>query len=380
MSNDMSPRRRWGSGFNRAAWPSAAILTCLVTFAACSDASSANVEQTQDVTSTETTTSVTTNDETTSTTTAPTDTADSEPDSATNQAVDDLGPLYAVDADLEGALLGFSTGLSRAERAPRFRQIEADAGRHYDIGHVFHAWDLAIPTEDDLMHIDEDRLLMISWNGTDTKEIASGQHDEWIRTQAAAVRDLDRPLLLRWLWEMDGNRRRAWVHSGPDYVAAWNHIRNIFDDVGADNAQFVWCPNEFLFWEGGEPDSWYPGDDNVDWICADGYNWADSADSEEWVSLADIFGDFVDWAEARGKPIMIGETGVGEAEPGAKAQWFRDMPTVLREQLPEIDAVVYFDKDFRDFGHSDWRVDTSVESYEAWLEISNDPWLNPLGR
>lgn len=303
-----------------------------------------------------------------------------ETSSTTAPAVESANPLHTVDADLEGALLGFSTGLSTKERAPRFRQIQSDAGRSYDIGHVFHAWNKAIPTEDDLMHLDEDRLLMISWNGTDTKEIAAGLHDDWIRTQAQAVRDLEDPLLMRWLWEMDGNRRRAWVHSGPDYVSAWLHIRGIFDEVGADNAQFVWCPNEFLFWDDGDPDSWYPGDDNVDWLCADGYNWATTVDSPEWVSLDDIFGDFVDWAAPRNLPIMIGETGAGEAEPGAKAAWLRELPEMLRNELPEIDAVVYFDKDFTEFGHQDWRVDTSAESYEAWLEISNDPWLNPFDR
>jgi hypothetical protein len=83
-----------------------------------------------------------------------------------------------------GAFLGLSTGLFRSERAPRFRSIEEASGRTYDIGHVFHAWDMAIPTSDDLMHISDNRLLMISWNGTDTIEIAAGDHDDWIRTQA----------------------------------------------------------------------------------------------------------------------------------------------------------------------------------------------------
>ena len=289
-------------------------------------------------------------------------------------------PLHSIDADLDGALLGFSTALNTKDRAPRFRQIETDAGRRYDIGHVFHAWDKAIPTDDDLMHLDEDRLLMISWNGTDTKQIAAGAHDDWIRTQAQAVRDLQDQVLLRWLWEMDGNRRAGWVHSGADYVAAWLHIRAIFDETGADNAQFVWCPNEFLFWDGGDPDAWYPGDENVDWLCADGYNWATTVNSPEWASLTDIFGDFVAWAAPRNLPIMIGETGVAEAEPGAKAAWLREFPAMLRTELREVDAVVYFDKDFTEFGHQDWQVDTSPESYEAWLEMSNDPYMNPLGR
>ena len=287
-------------------------------------------------------------------------------------------PLTTIDADYEGALLGVSTGLSRAERGPRFRQLEQDIGRQLDIGHVFHAWDAAIPTEDDLMHLEDGRILMISWNGTDTIEIANGDHDQWITTQATSVRDLGEPVLLRWLWEMDGNRRRDWVHSGADYVAAWMHIRSIFDEVGADNAEFVWCPNEFLFWDGGDPEPWYPGDDNVDWLCADGYNWPASTADPEWITVDEIFGDFVAWAAPKNLPIMIGETGSNEAEPGAKADWLRDLPRLLETELPEIDAVVYFDKDFREFGHNDWRVDTSEETYDAWIEMSNDPWFAPI--
>ena len=325
-----------------------------------------------------------------STTAPPTSTTEAAPSTSALDAADDAGTTSSnpddpwdtmvPDADFEGALLGFSTGLSNAERAPRFRQIIEDAGRDYDIGHVFHRWDLPIPTADDLMHIEDGRLLMISWNGTDTRQIAAGDHDDWIRTQAEAVRDLDRRVLLRWLWEMDGNRRRDWVYSGPDYVAAWNHIRGIFDEVGASNAEFVWCPNEFLFWDGGDPEPWYPGDDNVDWLCADGYNWPNTTQSPEWVDFVDIFGDFYAWAAQKDLPIMIGETGVGEAEPGAKAEWIRSIPRLLESEMPEIDAVGWFDKDFTSFGHNDWRVDTSPESYDAWIEISNDPYLNPLGR
>ncbi len=316
------------------------------------------------------------------TTAAPVETADTpnttETTTPTTGEVAVPHPLDLIGPDFEGALLGVSTGLSKAERAPRFRQLEADAGRQYDIGHVFHAWDKAIPTEDDLMHLEDGRILMISWNGTDTKEIASGSHDDWIRQQAQSVKDLEQPLLLRWFWEMDGNRKRGLVHSGPDYVAAWIHVRSIFDDVGADNAQFVWCPNEFLFWNNGDPEPWYPGDEHVDWLCADGYNWADTTASDEWVHFDHMFEDFIAWAGPRNKPIVIGETGSNEAEEGEKGDWLRSLPQIIQNELPEVDAVVYFDKDFRSAGHADWRVDTSESTYQGWIDMSNDPYFNQL--
>lgn len=338
--------------------------------AACTDSTTATAPTTSTTTSPPATVEVTNDETTSSSVAAPATTPEVE---ATPH------PLDMIDADFDGALLGFSTELNTADRAPRFRQLEADAGRQYDIGHVFHAWDKPIPTVDDLMHLDDGRILMISWNGTDTKEIASGVHDDWIRTQAQAVMDLEQPLLLRWLWEMDGRRKIELVHSGPDYVAAWIHVRSIFDEVGATNAQFVWCPNEFLFWDDGDPEPWYPGDEHVDWLCADGYNWATSTTAAEWVQADHIFEDFVAWAAPRNKPIIIGETGSNEAEEGAKAQWLRDLPGVLESELPEIDAVVYFDKDFTGFGSPDWRVDTTESSYQGWIDMSNDPYFNQLG-
>ena len=310
-----------------------------------------------------------------------TDGADVEQEPTADEGLYPPTPLDGITADLDGSLLGISTGLSRAERAPRFRSLEDEAGRQFDIGHVFHAWDRAIPTEDDLMHLEDGRILMISWNGTDTIEIQDGLHDDWIRTQASSVRDLEETVMLRWLWEMDGNRRRDWVHSGEDYVAAWNHVRSIFDEVGADNAEFVWCPNEFLFWDGGDPEPWYPGDDNVDWLCADGYNWETSVDAPEWISFDRIFEDFHEWAAPRGLPIVIGETGSNEAagNPQGKADWLRSLPGILENDLPEVDAVVYFDKDFTSFDQPNWLLDTTPESLEAWNDIANDPYFNPLG-
>ena len=291
-------------------------------------------------------------------------------------------PLAGVGANNQGVLLGISTGLSTAEREPRFNFLEQQAGREFDIGHVFHSWGQAIPRTDDLIHLNEGRILMISWNGTDTIQIQNGVHDDWIRQQALAVRELEQPVMLRWLWEMDGARRIGTVHSGPDFVAAWNHIRAIFDEVGATNAEFVWCPNAFLFWNGGDPSPWYPGDDNVDWLCADGYNWGNSVNANDWMSFTEIFEDFHAWAAPRGLPIVIAETGSNEAvdDPNGRADWLRDIPRSLRNDLPEIDAVVYFDKDFRFQGHPDWRLDTTQQAFDAWNEIAVNPLLNPNNR
>ena len=140
-----------------------------------------------------------------------------------------------------------------------------------------------------------------------------------------------------------------------------------------------------MFWDtnegGGNPDEWYPGDENVDWLCADGYNWGDRTTDRDWMTFTDIFEEFVAWAEPRNLPIVIAETGSNEAldDPNARADWLRNIPDSLRNDLPAIDAVIYFDKDFTFLGHPDWRLDTTPQAFAAWNEISRDEYLNPLG-
>ena len=55
----------------------------------------------------------------------------------------------------------------------------------------------------------------------------------------------------------------------------------IFDAEGATNVTWAWCGTA---WGMKTPDSatstagsayqYYPGDDVIDWVCADGFNWA----------------------------------------------------------------------------------------------------------
>ena len=117
------------------------------------------------------------------------------------------------------------------------------------------------------------------------------------------------------------------------------------------NVSWVWCPNAWGF-HTGEAQKFYPGDEYVDWICANGYNWAPGRQGDEWRPFEWIFQHFYDWAVGRGKPLMIGEFGVQERKPGEKAEWLRDAADVLKTKFPEIKAIVYFNVKKR----YDWRL------------------------
>ena len=133
----------------------------------------------------------------------------------------------------------------------------------------------------------------------------------------------------------------------------------------------MWCPNASAF-NDGEAQKFYPGDDVVDWICADGYNWAPGRPGDEYRSFREIFAGFYAWASLHDKPIMVGEYGVQESAPGEKAQWITDARQAIKVDFPLLRALVYFNSN-KDY---DWRLTTSDSAFEAFRQMAHDPWFN----
>jgi len=69
---------------------------------------------------------------------------------------------------------------------------------------------------------------------------------------------------------------------------------------------------------------------------------------------------------------MVGEFGVLERTPGAKAAWYRQTDLELRTMFPAIRAVVYFNSDHEGF---DWRITTSASALEAFRAFAADPYF-----
>jgi hypothetical protein len=259
---------------------------------------------------------------------------------------------------------------SQAEAA--VEKLERDLGRKIDIDHNFYPWDSEFPTDLERWDLKQDRVPMISWNGRGAyaSDIAAGKHDPLIVDRAVRVKNLKKPVLIRWFWEMDGKNKSEWAQSPADYIAAWRHIVDTFKDKGAKNVSWVWCPNASAF-DDGSAQAFYPGDGYVDWICGDGYNWAPGRPNDRWESFSDIFRGFYGWASKQGKPLMVGEFGVQERQAGEKADWIRNVGVALKSEFPLIRAVVYFNANQK----YDWRIDSSPSSIEAFKVVANDRWF-----
>lgn len=253
-----------------------------------------------------------------------------------------------------------------------FQRFQTQMGRRLDIAHVYHTWDVPFPTLSDRELVRQGAILMISWAGTDTRSIASGQYDEMIRERADAVKTLVAPILMQFRWEMDRPNLQSSIHSPADYIAAWVRIRRLFAQEGVTNVAWVWCPTAAGF-ALGRAQAYYPGDDQVDWVCATAYPPAGS-----YQPLAELLAAAAGWASQHGKPFMIGEFAALGDGTGRQATWISDAARWLKQQ-PNIKAAVYFDYDPVDSKSGQpihYSLDRS-QSVEVFRSILRDPYFNP---
>jgi hypothetical protein len=282
-----------------------------------------------------------------------------------------MGKLVPAEGALFGAHLPEHDGV--ADEQAEIDKLEADIGRKLDINHYYYPFEDEFPTWREPYDFAHGRYPLIAWGCHDVDAILNGSMDALIDARAAGLRDLGQPLFLRWCWEMDGARpEKSKKVKGPEkFIAAWQYLWKRVYDAGATNVVRVWCPNARGF-KHGEAQPYYPGDEWVDWICTDGYNWNPGRRYEDWRNFLEIFDESYQFAVSRYKPLMIGEWGVMERNPGEKAQWIRDAQTLVRDSLPGVAAVLAFSVDHL----FDWRVTTSPDAYQAYGEWARDPYFN----
>jgi len=280
------------------------------------------------------------------------------------------GPFAAgpVQPPPAGALLGAWVKPERLTQPGRVAAItgyEAMLGRPLDIVNTYRRFDEEFRTESDRYFVKRGKVLMLSWASGDTRSITSGQHDELIRTRARELRDIGGPVLLRFRWEMDRPDLAATMWSPEEYIAAWRYVRRIFQEEGARNASWVWCPTAEGF-TGGYAQPFYPGDDVVDWLCVDVYA------GSQLVPIGKLLGPFLHWAAQRPKPIIIGEYGISRAlGTERRVAWLHNASQVFQAN-PQIKAVSYFESDPEGNGpNQQFRLADDPAALDALRELAH---------
>jgi hypothetical protein len=283
----------------------------------------------------------------------------------------------------------------------RYVAAEDLVGRRFVIDNRFYDDSTEIVSDRTLWDVANNLVPMITWmpygNGNPLVEIIQGEHDDWIKSEADKLKALNVQVLMRWGHEMNGNWY-PWAgyvngeggdadggdaatdaggvpSSGPaKYVAAWRHVHDIFAAEGATNVVWVWCTNS-----NDVPDApwnhwtlYYPGDDYVDWVGIDAYNWGNSSSCCIWTTFAGLLtgSPYQDYSAK--KPIMLPETASAEVG-GNKGAWITAMHQNLETEFRGIRAVVWFDIN----KETDWRIDSSPSSLAAYQAMALDPYFNP---
>ncbi|MFJ4358734.1 glycoside hydrolase family 26 protein [Streptomyces massasporeus] len=291
-----------------------------------------------------------------------------------------------------GAWFGAFVPHERDDLPEKVRAYEKRVGRELDIVYTYHDMSLASGArrEGQLLtpeeqRVGEDHLLLLSWEskwwgGTRQqqptwKQIASGELDDRvIDVQARRIKDYGKKVFLSFDLEMD--TRTPASGTPADYVKAYRHIHDRFRELGVDNVVWTWITTGYLD-HADEIKKMYPGDDYVDWVGYNQYNYYRCHDAG-WLSFAQTQHATHDWIRENisdDKPLMLSEFGTAADanRPQRQAEWYARVPGVLKD-LDGVKAALQWN--YRDPGP---HCNLALANDAAWDSLRKavaDPYLN----
>jgi len=212
--------------------------------------------------------------------------------------------------------------------------------------------------------------------------ITTGKYDLYLEQFARESRQFGKLILIRFAHEMNLAQYHwgsAPAEFGPDsparYRAMYRYVVAKFRAQKADNVRWVFCPNS----DSVPAEQWnriaayYPGDDVVDVVGLDGYNWgttqtkaANGWDSQ-WRSFESIFSAPLTELKqvAAGKPVGVFETSSADLG-GNKEEWV--MSALDSARSLGLGALIWFQVN----KEIDWRLQTQVsEAVRSAIQKQN---------
>lgn len=192
------------------------------------------------------------------------------------------------------------------------------------------------------------------------QSIANGSFDDELRTWAASAAAYQKPVIFRFDHEMNGN----WFPWSPysaggnganyfdmgntpaNYIQMWKHVHDLIKGI-APNVKFFWCPDS----AGGV--AYFPGEDYVDYVGFDIYNWNPGPPHNgSYRTMADLYSGPIGYLRGTvntSKPIIIGETGIGNAYSDTQRRdWIANGYPAIFSNYPGVLGIIYFNLDIDD--------------------------------
>lgn len=213
-------------------------------------------------------------------------------------------------------------------------------------------------------------LWIVGMDNIDQKTI-DGKYDKIILQFANWAKSINRPIYLRIGYEFDGAHNQLEPHK---YVKLYKKIVDMLRKEGADNIAYVWHSYAAPPYQNHLINSWYPGDDYVDWIAISvfGHGYND-------VDFGDCANNVLALAREHHKPVMIAESnpinGIYSNDAESWIDWFTNFFIFVYQK--NIKAISFINEDWQSLeipGISEWKdgkLWNDPKASQAWFEETN---------
>ena len=247
------------------------------------------------------------------------------------------------------------------------------------------------PAETEIEESRKEKSRLLAWPHFlqfPSNDVLAGKYDDYIDQFARDAKAFNQRVLMRFLHEFNGNwyvwsgNKNGGADGGPEkVVAVWKYVVDRFRKIGADNVKWLWVPHGPSTDLSTEPwnnvSNYWPGDEYVDWIGLDGYNFYPKDPWGGTRPLRDFdncFRALYDSCAVLGdQPMMIAEFGTGEFEyeDFDKATWITDAFSKIKTEYPRLKIFTWFNIN----KELDWRVNSSPEALDAFRKAMEDPYF-----
>jgi Glycosyl hydrolase family 26 len=299
------------------------------------------------------------------------------------------GPASAGPTDPTVMFGGRPTGNSSSS----VLSLESLTGRQLAAVRVYYLWDSPFPDTYSTWLVNNNRPMFLSVKAKRT----NGQIVLWRSIADAQPGSTLHNDIVRWANRLKAIPRRVYfifnhepeaatnLNNGTasDFIAAWRKVITVLRQQGVTNAEYVWTMTDYSFWvqDRRRASLWYPGDEYVDHLGADAYNWYNCRPgvNTAWKSLQQIINPFRLFGQAHPtKGLMLPEWASTEdpAQPGRKAQWYADARALFKQPgWEQFNAVLYYH--YRsNFANCTWFVNSSQSALDAWRAMAGDVYYS----
>lgn len=271
---------------------------------------------------------------------------------------------YRVVSTATGCMIGWYDGNGYAS-TNGLEDMETLLQTHFSAVRVYNKWwpDVSGTIQ---TAIGDNRLVVSSHKPPDLAnawiDIAAGHQDSQIAAMVAYYKGLA-PTKIVFVFHhephdsaSDGGSNTPSYGRQSDFVAAYRKIAKAFRDANAANVYLGYCAIDSHA-DDYPNDKCYPGDEYVDVLCHDVYNWGGYPGFSAWKDPSTLFPPFVAIAKAVNKPWIMGEVACHpDASPHDRGQWLRDFAAYLKTG----DAATYV------LGFCYYHVDSHNNSGHFW--------------